>query len=99
MIQNIFYWCLDLIVETVLCSEKKMARVIENKGRKKFITDVKMGKRWQLTARRERKKEGEKKDEGTPNLSWIPQRKRRGDSGLALLPSGRSGCFRKPWTS
>ena len=76
-----------------------MSRVIEYEDGKKFIRDVKMGRRWRVTKRRKRKrKEGEKSNEWNPNPSGHPQRKRRGDSELALWPSRRSGGFRKPKT-
>ena len=49
--------------------KKKMARVIKYKDGKKFIRDVSMGRRWEVAKRRVRKrKEGEKKDEGSQIL-------------------------------
>ena len=63
-----------------------MARVIECENGKKHIRDMKMGRRWEVTKRRGRKrKEEEKKDKGKPKLNVPPLRRRkRGDLGQAL---------------
>ena len=66
----------------------KMARVIEYENGKKYIRDVKTGRRREVTRRK--RKEGEKKDEGNPKpirASSEEKKKRwRGDLGWHCSP-------------